>query len=235
MIKIKKKKALELLNEQKDKSVNLVLTDPPYNVDLDYDEYQDNLEKEEYWNWIKTIIEEIQRVLTEEGAAIFITPANQMKDWLEIIEESSLEIFGKHFWMRSNMVGGNNTETIYDSATYPMYVLHKGGHELRNPAGNEFTSRNYLETAIPQSNFSEERFHPAQQPVELYEKMVYKHTDRGDLVVDPFLGSGTTAVASKRKGRDFIGCEISEEYVSKARERLRSVNSEKVFRQISLD
>lgn len=64
------------------------------------------------------------------------------------------------------------------------------------------------------------RFHPTQKPVELIEALIAKHSNEKDVVLDCFSGSGTTGVAALRQNRDFIGCEISEEYYNKSLERL---------------
>ncbi len=65
-----------------------------------------------------------------------------------------------------------------------------------------------------------DRFHPTQKSLKLFEELVKKHSNPGDLVLDPFLGSGTTAMASKRLGRNFIGCEIDKEFFQKTLDRL---------------
>jgi site-specific DNA-methyltransferase (adenine-specific) len=65
-----------------------------------------------------------------------------------------------------------------------------------------------------------DRFHPTQKSLKLFEDLVNKHSNPGDLVLDPFSGSGTTAVASKMHGRNFIGCEIDQDYYNKSIDRL---------------
>ena len=72
-------------------------------------------------------------------------------------------------------------------------------------------------------NFEERTSHPAQYPEELIERIVLSTTDKGDLVLDPFMGSGTTAVVAKKLGRNYVGYEIVEEYCNIASERLRKV------------
>jgi len=76
--------------------------------------------------------------------------------------------------------------------------------------------------------------HPAQQPVKLYEKFVLKCCRRGDLVVDPFIGSGSTAVAAKKWGREFLGCDVSKEYVETAKDRVASQTTKLQYRQRNL-
>ena len=65
-----------------------------------------------------------------------------------------------------------------------------------------------------------DRFHPTQKNTKMFQELIEKHSNEGDIVLDPFLGSGTTAVAAKATGREFIGCELDEEYFTKAMERI---------------
>ena len=64
-------------------------------------------------------------------------------------------------------------------------------------------------------------FHPTQKPLDVIKRMILNSSDKGEIILDPFLGSGTTAVAAKQLGRKFIGIEISEKYCQIARDRLR--------------
>lgn len=68
-----------------------------------------------------------------------------------------------------------------------------------------------------------DRFHPTQKNTKMFEELIEKHSNEGDVVLDPFLGSGTTAVAASATGRKFIGCELDEEYFKKAVERIKNV------------
>ena len=65
------------------------------------------------------------------------------------------------------------------------------------------------------------RFHPTQKSLALFEELIKKHSNEGDVVMDTFLGGGTTAIAARNTGRHFKGCEISEEYINKIREVLK--------------
>lgn len=230
MIDIRRQKASKMLQSLESNSVDLVLTDPPYNVNLDYDEYEDNLEEEEYWEWLKQVLEECYRVIKEDGAVCIVTPITQQRKWLNFIhEELSLDYLDTHIWCRSNLLGFKARG--FNHATYPVYILEKEKHEIRNPDYNDFNSMNYMEVPSPQTNFSQGRVHPAQQPVKLYDKFVVKSSPENGLVVDPFLGSGTAAVAAKKWSREFIGCDISEEYVEKAKKRVAETSQQLRYKQ----
>jgi len=229
-VDIRQEKALEMLQSLENNSVDLVLTDPPYNVDLDYDQYEDDMEEAEYWEWLEDILEECYRVIKEDGAVCIVTPIKQQRKWLNFIHDKlSLQHLDTHIWCRSNLLGFKARG--YNYATYPVYILEKDRHEVRNPDYNSFNSMNYMEVPSPQTNFSQGRTHPAQQPLELYEKFVVKSSPENGLVVDPFLGSGTAAAAAKKYGRDFIGCDISEKYVEDAKDRVSNTSRKTLFTQ----
>ena len=71
-----------------------------------------------------------------------------------------------------------------------------------------------------------DRFHPTQKNTHMFEELILKHSNKGDVVLDPFLGSGTTAAAASATEREFIGCELDEEYYKKAVERINSLDEE---------
>ena len=70
------------------------------------------------------------------------------------------------------------------------------------------------------------RFHPTQKPIKLIEELIEKHSNKGDVVLDCFSGSGTTAIACINTYRNFVGCEISREYFEKSVERISSIDGE---------
>ena len=97
-------------------------------------------------------------------------------------------------WYRSDRIKG---EKIYR-------ILHGGVINSDSLKGN-----------------NESRFHPTQKPIQLLERILLEFTDEGDVVLDPYLGSGSTAIACKKLGRNFIGIEISSKYCRIAEDRLR--------------
>lgn len=70
-----------------------------------------------------------------------------------------------------------------------------------------------------------EKFHPTQKPISLFEFLIRTYTEEGDVVLDPFLGSGTTAVAAKQLKRNYIGIELSPEYCKIAEDRIKAISN----------
>jgi len=205
-------------------------------VDLDYDEYDDNKEEDEYWQWMKDWLEESYRVLEDGGAVAIVTPVTQQKKWLNLFDKIQLEHFDTVMWCRSNLLGFKASG--YNHAVYPIYILAKGDHQVQSgddvPRCAGVNSMNYIEEPAPQSNFSQGRVHPAQQPVKVYEKIILKDSPRDGIVVDPFMGSGTAGVAAKKCDRKFVGCDISEDYVNDAMERIESTTVKTRYNQQNL-
>jgi len=236
-VDFRRAEALDFLRGLEDSSVDLLLTDPPYNVELEYDEYSDDLAPEEYWSWMEEIFQEVERVLKPSGCAAVVTPHNRLRKWLSLVDDSGLrELNGSPvIWHRPNHVGFQSRG--YNHTTYPIHVLAGEEHEVLNPPKSSgVTTFNFVKATGPQSDFNgvQEKVHPAQQPVRVYEKFVLKNCPSGGLVVDPFLGSGTSAMAAKKWGRNFKGCDISREYIEKARERVSKVSTQKIYVQEKL-
>lgn len=186
---------LEVMKGMPDKSVDLVLTDPPYGVNMDYDVYNDT--EENWYKLIKNFIPEAKRV-----AKMVIMPSCQIKrlkwiydnfppDWLICWYKGSVGcagFMGFNDW-EPHLVYGKNTNTMHD----------------------------YFK--VTPTSFNNQ--HPCPKPIQWAEWLISRATKEGQIVLDPFLGSGTTAVACKRLKRNFIGIEISPEYCKMAEERLR--------------
>lgn len=221
-VEVRHQKALDLLEELDDGEADLVLTDPPYNVGM---EYEEDLRPGRYWSWMYEFVREAERVAGEDGAIAMVTPKNQRRNWTGLLDQlSHKEIPGSPVpWCRPNILGKVPFGNGFHLASYFVYVVAGRQWEIVKdpPEDSDVTTHDYVVESSPQSNWEDGRHHPSQQPVGMYEKFVLKCCRRGDLVVDPFIGSGSVAVAAKKWGRRFVGCDISEEYVATARERER--------------
>ena len=195
---------LDFIKELPDKSIDLVLTDPPYGINADKGvggfgssshtakKYEDNWDS-------KTPSQEVFNELLRIGKNVII--------------------FGGNFF--TNLLPVNGHWIVWDK---------KGDIQFDNPFGDCELAYTNLDkksvkkyTVIQQGFVSKEkqRFHPTQKPVELFSKILLDYSQENDLILDPFLGSGTTAVACQELHRRFIGIEISEKYCEIARERLK--------------
>lgn len=193
---------LEVMKGIPDKSVDLVLTDPPYGVKADKGvggfgvskhtvrKYQDS------WDNSSPSLDYFTEILRVAKESI-IFGGNYFTDKLPV----------SRGWQVWDKVGNNNFKNPYSQVEL-IYTT--------------FNTVNKKYTVIQQGfiAYEKDRFHPTQKPVELIRALLIDYSKKNDLVLDPFLGSGTTAVACKELGRRFIGIEINPKYCEIAQRRL---------------
>ena len=223
--------------ELPDNSVHLSVTSPPYNVGKDYD---DDLTEDEYHDLLKSVWCEVFRVLVPGGRACINVANIGRKPYIPInamIAQQMAEIGflmrGEIIWDKSASAGVSCAWGSWRSASNPVlrdtheYILvfSKGRfNRLAKDKTSTITKEEFLEYTKSIWTFPTESArrvdHPAPYPVELPRRLIQLYTFANDIVLDPFIGSGTTAVASVQSGRRYVGYDISEEYVSTARRRV---------------
>lgn len=238
---------LELLSQIPDGLIKLIVTSPPYNLGKPYEK---RLDLEEYLDQQRKVIKECYRVLNDHGSICWqignfvdngeIVPLDIVL--FPIFNELGLKLrnrivwhFGhglhasKRFSGRYEVIlwftKGNdytfNLDPIRVPQKYPEKRHFKGpkrGQLSGNPLGKNPTD--IWEIPNVKANHIEKTIHPCQFPVELIERLVLAMTDEGDWVFDPFIGVGTTAIASIIHNRKAIGAEVMPEYIEIAKERL---------------
>ena len=187
---------LEIMKTFEDNSVDLVLTDPPYGVNLDYDVYSDT--EEAWFDLMDKFIPEARRI-----SSMVIFPSCQINrlDWFYKNHKPDWLIC----WYKGSVghaayVGFNDWE--------PHVVYGKNNTHMHD----------YFRT---QTQKMGDFGHPCPKNVEWAKWVISRATEEGQTILDPFLGSGTTAVACKQFNRNYIGIELSEKYCEIARQRLR--------------
>jgi DNA modification methylase len=196
---------IEYIKTIKDKSIDCLITDPPYGVDIQFAAYDNQLSRkiENDGN-----IEDALVLLDE----MLLNVKSKLKDNAHIyifcnwkIYPQFNSIITKHFQIKNVIIwdklfmGMGDLKGNY-SSSYEMIVFAGGNREFLNRPKN-----------IIQCRFSDERFHNTQKPVELIKQLIDNSTNVNETIFDPFLGSGSTVVAAKEMKRNFIGCEIDEQ------------------------
>ncbi|MHA1783583.1 MAG: DNA-methyltransferase [Candidatus Helarchaeota archaeon] len=196
---------MKLLPKLPDESIDLVVTDPPYNVT---DFSWDNLNN--FKRFTETWFKETFRVLKNNAFMLVFWSEKHLKIGFEIFNPSRILI-----WHHSNLTQtGLNGEFVYDVNF--IFLIKKGNAKIKR--GKHSVLFNYSK---PQSNFRKDKaYHPAQKPLELIKKLVYLCSNENDIVLDPFLGSGTTMRACLELKRNCIGIEINPEYIKIIKKRL---------------
>jgi site-specific DNA-methyltransferase (adenine-specific) len=237
-------KSSEDMSELPSNSVHLVVTSPPYNVGKEYDE---DLDLNEYREFLKRVFREVKRVLVP-GGRLCINIANLgRKPYLPLhiyIIQDMLELGflmrGEIIW---NKAGGGSPSTAWGSwlsAKNPtlrdqheyILVFSKDTFTRQNPFGRKSTisREEFLEFTKSVWTFpavsAKEIGHPAPFPVELPYRLIQLYTFEGEVVLDPFMGSGQTAIAAIKSKRFYVGYEIVPEYVELAQKRIKIFESQ---------
>jgi DNA modification methylase len=226
----------EDMSEIPDGTVALMVTSPPYNVGKDYD---DDLSLAEYLGLLDRVFRETYRVL-EAGGRVAVNVANLgRKPYLPLnhyvaglLTEIGFMLRGEIIWQKARAAGGSCAWGSWQSAKNPTlrdvheYVVVASKESFRRQrvgedtiGRDEFLAATMSLWEIPPES-ARRVGHPAPFPVELPRRLIELYTFHGDLVLDPFMGVGSTAVAAIESGRNYVGYEINEKYLQLAVERL---------------
>jgi len=203
-------------------SIDLILTSPPYNVGLRYDGYSDNLPHDEFVKFNHDWLADAYRVMRETGRMYVVLGDNMLWWFRELAEIIGLTYVQKLVWCKPNFVGSAGRVTNdWNYMTEDILLFRKG---KRTPMLNgNTTTHNWMVETVPQSNFTEGRIHPAQFPVSLCLRILDRTP--GNIVLDPFVGSGSVLVAAKRLARVGIGIDIVPDVIQRAKKRLDATMS----------
>lgn len=232
-------------------SLHLMITSPPYNVSKEYD---NDLSLNEYLNLLKNCFTETYRVLVDGGRAcinianIGRKPYIPLSDYVsKIMIEIGFNMRGEIIWNKSAGAGISTAWGSFQSASNPIL---RDVHEyiLIFSKGNYKRERDKEEKELRKDNITKEEFiewtksvwtmntesakrigHPAPFPEELPNRLIKLFSFTNDIVIDPFMGSGTTAIAAIKNNRNFVGYEINKEYINLANNRILNlkINAEK--------
>lgn len=228
----------EDMKELPDNSIHLMITSPPYNVTKEYDQ---NLTLQQYLQLIETVMRETYRVLVNGGRAC-INVANlgrkpyiPLSDYIgRIMTEIGFNNRGQIIWDKAASSGGSCAWGSWQSAANPSlrdvheYILvFSKGNLSRKKGKDTIRKEDFLEwtkSIWKMNTESAKRVkHPAPFPEELPHRLINLYSFENDIVLDPFMGSGTTAVAAIKNKRRFVGYDVSEEYIQIANNRIANV------------
>ena len=226
-----------VMNELPDNSIHLMVTSPPYNVGKDYD---DDLTEDEYLDLLFAVWREVYRVLAPGGRACINVANIGRKPYLPLNAMISQQMRaigylmrGEIIWDKSASAGTSCAWGSWLSASNPVlrdtheYILVFSKGDYSRPAKGRtstISKDEFLEFTKSVWRFPAESAkrvnHPAPFPVELPQRLIKLYTYANDVILDPFMGSGTTAVAALRNERHYVGYDTSQEYVEIAQARV---------------
>jgi len=236
-------KSSEAMDELPDDSVHLVVTSPPYNVGKEYDR---NLTLGEYRDFLKRVWSEVERVMVPGGRCCINVANLGRRPYIplhafivEDLMELGLLMRGEVIWAKEASSSPSTAWGSWLSATNPtlrdvheyILVFSKATFDRKAQGKKSTVGRDeFLEFTKSVWRFEAEQArkvgHPAPFPVELPYRCIQLYTFEGDVVLDPFMGSGQTAIAAKRSGRHYIGYEVDREYVRLSEERIRTLTAD---------
>ncbi len=196
---------LEYIKTIADKSIDCLITDPPYGVDIQFGAYDNQLSRkiandensQDALCLLDKMLIEVKCKLKDNAHLYIFCNWKIYPDFSKIIS-NHFQIKNVIIWDKLFM-GMGDLKGNY-SSSYEMIIFAGGNREFLNRPKN-----------IIQCRFNDERFHNTQKPIDLIKQLIENSTDVNELVFDPFLGSGSTVVASKQLKRNYIGCEIDEQ------------------------
>jgi len=233
---------IELYNEDcmqamkniKSESIDLLLTDPPYNLgnfmknrDTNLKKMRtnffatagwDNLEFDEWKKTIDNFFNEASRVMKIGGSAIIFMSAIKVETVIEIAEKYGFYYKTTGIWHKLNPMPRNMNLHFVNSTESWIYFTYKKKTGTFNNQSKLI--HDFIETSVVP--LKEKKFgnHPTQKPESLMNHFVSLLSNAGDVVLDPFMGSGTTGVVAQQTNRNFIGIELDNNYYNIAKKRI---------------
>ena len=229
-------KSAEKMDDLIDNCVSLTVTSPPYNVGKLSD---NNLSDEDYWKLMRQCFEEVYRV-TESGGRLVLNVANLGRKpyipfsnmFTDLMLDLGFLMRGEIIWQKSKGANANFAWGSWLSASNPVIrdiheyclVFSKEGMSKGSKGKSTIEKDEFMESTLSIWNVNPARAkkigHPAPFPVELAEWFINLYSYEKDLILDPFIGSGTTALAASKLKRNYIGYEVNAEYCKLAEKRL---------------
>jgi DNA modification methylase len=234
-------KSSEVMAELPDRSIHLMVTSPPYNVGKSYDA---DLTLEEYLALIRRVMAEVHRVLVPGGRLCLNVANVGRKPYVSLESRLTTELLSLGFLMRGQVIwdkgassSGSTAWGSWASAANPTlrdiheYILVFSNGMFARPkiAGRDstITRDDFLELTKSIWRFPAESAkrvnHPAPFPVELPRRCIELYTYANEVVLDPFMGSGSTAIAALESGRRFVGYETDQAFVEICQERIKKI------------
>ena len=229
---------LDVLKKINDKSIHLVLTDPPYNLGQFMHNRNTNLKKMRenqfayagwdnlpYDEWFKDMdmfFSESSRILVKGGSLLVFMSIIKVESIISLAEKNGFYYKTTGIWHKTNPMPRNMNLHFVNSTEAWIYFTKGTNTGTFNNEGK--LVHDFFETSLTTQSEKKQGKHPTQKPIKLIDRLVGLLSNEGEIVVDPFMGSGTTGVSCKKMNRKFIGVDQSAEYVEIARQRIEEVS-----------
>lgn len=215
-------------------SINLIVTDPPYNLgnfmknrDTNLSKMRDNFFGAAGWDdmgldeWKKSMddfFESAAKVMKKGGTLIMFMAIIKVETIIGLAEKHGFYYKTTGIWHKTNPMPRNMNLHFVNSTEAWIYFTYKTRTGTFN--NNGMLIHDFIETSVTPNSERKYGKHPTQKPESLLLHFVTILSNKGDWVLDPFMGSGTTGVIAKRTGRNFIGVELDKKYFDMAKSRI---------------
>ena len=231
---------LEVMQELPDNCIDMVLTDPPWfisqkvaiyrsmnpkiykyvgkDISLDFGSWDHFSSEKEYWRFIKLRFKECVRVLKEKGHLISFFDQNRMSMFINMMGHYGMLMRQHLYWEKSNPAPRARKADFMIALEQACWFTKgtRSGAIFNYKLGQQ---KNFIVASLPNNN----RIHPTQKPVSVLKIWISYLSNENNTILDPFLGSGSTAVACKELNRNFIGIENNSKYCKAAEERIAAI------------
>ena len=227
--------ALKKIKYVKDNSIDLILTDPPYNLGLFMKNRSTNLSamRENHFSgkkwddleesvWIENmelLFQEFSRVLKKGGSLIVFMAIIKLESIIKIAEKNNFYYKTTGIWHKKNPMPRNKDLHFINSTESWLYFTNITKTGVFNNKNK--TIHDFFETGLTPSSEKQHGKHPTQKPIALMDHLISLLSNEGDTILDPFMGSGSTGVSSKKLKRNFVGIELDEDYVEISKKRIK--------------
>lgn len=228
-IKIYNKDAYEIIDEllKSNCIVNHIITDPPYNISKDnnFNTLKKPRKGIDFGEWdngnfdLFSWIPKYSKILNKDGSMIVFCSYRYISYIISVMEKSSdLLVKDILVWQKSNPMPRNINRRYVQDMEFAIWAVKKKSKWIFNKPENESYVRGLFTT--PLVSGKERTSHPTQKSLKLMKRIISIHSNEGEIILDPFMGSGTTGVAAKTLNRKFIGIELDENYFNIAKHRI---------------
>ena len=224
MMDLRKGDCLEIMKGIPDRSIDAIITDPPYNIarknnfktmgraGIDFGEWDKGFDLFSY-------IDQIPRILSKNGSVVIFNDWKNIGNIARYCESKGLIIKDMLRWEKANPMPRNRDRRYITDYECAIWCTNKNAKWTFNRIDEKY-QRPLFKGALTKK--SEKTSHPTQKPLWLMEDIIKIHTNQNDVVLDMFMGSGTTGVAAKNTNRKFIGIEQDDKYFNIASERINN-------------
>lgn len=229
---------IKVMERIPDDSIDCIITDPPYNLGLFMHKRGTNLKKMrdnqfafagwdnmEFDEWEKNMelfFSHCSRILKKRGTLIVFMAIIKVQDIIRLADKYSFYYKTTGIWHKKNPMPRNMKIQFVNSTESWVYLINKGTSGTFNNGGK--ACHDFLESSVCPMSEKKHGNHPTQKPLSIMKQLIETVTNPNDIVLDPFMGSGSTCVAAALTGRKYIGIELSEEYHKIASERISNLS-----------